>query len=273
MADGRLEGTEIADSVIDIIGETPLVRLRRISEIERLPCVLAMKMETSNPGGSSKDRPALEMILQAERDGSLQPGGTIVEPTSGNTGVGLAIVAAQRGYRCVFVMTDKVAPEKISLLRAYGAEVVVCPVAVAPEDPQSYYSVAARLTDELDAFRPNQYANPANPHAHEVTTGPELWRQTAGRITHFVAGAGTCGTLTGTARFLKAQNPDVKIIAADPEGSVFSGGSGRPYLVEGVGEDFFPDGVAPRAVRRHHRRLATRRASSRLVGCRRRRAS
>jgi cystathionine beta-synthase len=185
------------------------------------------------------------MILAAERDGLLQPGGTIVEPTSGNTGVGLAIVAAQRGYKCVFVMTDKVAPEKVSLLRAYGAEVVVCPVAVAPEDPESYYSVAERLTRERGAFRPNQYANPANPRAHEQTTGPELWRQTAGRITHFVAGAGTCGTITGTARYLKAQNPDIRIIAADPEGSVFSGGSGRPYLVEGVGEDFFPDAWQP----------------------------
>jgi cystathionine beta-synthase len=245
MPDPRLAGTEIADSVIDLIGNTPLVRLTRLSELEQLPCVLAMKMETSNPGGSSKDRPALEMILQAERDGLLRPGGTIVEPTSGNTGVGLAIVAAQRGYRCVFVMTDKVAPEKISLLRAYGAEVVVCPVAVAPEDPESYYSVAARLTEELDAFRPNQYANPANPRAHELTTGPELWRQTAGRITHFVAGAGTCGTITGVARYLKTQNPAVRIVAADPEGSVFSGGSGRPYLVEGVGEDFFPDAWQP----------------------------
>jgi cystathionine beta-synthase len=202
-------------------------------------------METTNPGGSSKDRPALEMILAAERDGLLAPGGTIVEPTSGNTGVGLAIVAAQRGYRCVFVMTDKVAPEKISLLKAYGADVVVCPVAVAPDDPQSYYSVAARLTEELRAFRPNQYANPNNPIAHEKTTGPELWAQTAGRITHFVAGAGTCGTITGTARFLKAENPAIKIVAADPEGSVFSGGSGRPYLVEGVGEDFFPDAWRP----------------------------
>jgi cystathionine beta-synthase len=238
--DPRLAGTQIADSVIDLIGNTPLVRMRRIMEVEQLPSVLAMKMETTNPGGSSKDRPALEMILAAEADGSLTPGGTIVEPTSGNTGVGLAIVAAQRGYRCVFVMTDKVAPEKVSLLKAYGAEVVVCPVAVAPEDPRSYYKVAERLTDELDAFRPNQYANPANPLAHLKTTGPELWAQTAGRITHFVAGAGTCGSITGTARYLKQQNPDIKIVAADPEGSVFSGGSGRPYLVEGVGEDFFP---------------------------------
>src|SRR5215204_3290810 len=240
MADDRLAGTAIAGSVLELIGRTPLVRLARISVVERLPSVLAMKMETSNPGGSSKDRPALEMVLAAERDGLLLPGGTIVEPTSGNTGVGLAIVAAQRGYRCVFVMTDKVAPEKISLLKAYGAEVVVCPVAVAPEDPQSYYSVAERLTAELHAFRPNQYANPANPLAHEKTTGPELWAQTSGRITHFVAGAGTCGSITGVARYLKAQNPDVRIIAADPEGSVFSGGSGRPYLDEGVGEDFFP---------------------------------
>jgi cystathionine beta-synthase len=239
-ADPRLAGTAIAPSVLELIGHTPLVRLRRISEVERIPSVLAMKMETTNPGGSSKDRPALEMVLAAERDGLLRPGGTIVEPTSGNTGVGLAIVAAQRGYRCVFVMTDKVAPEKISLLQAYGAEVVVCPVAVAPEDPQSYYSVAERLTKELDAFRPNQYANPANPRSHELTTGPELWEQTAGRITHFVAGAGTCGTITGVARYLKSRSPGVRIIAADPEGSVFSGGSGRPYLVEGVGEDFFP---------------------------------
>jgi cystathionine beta-synthase len=245
VGDTRLAGTTIADSVLDLIGNTPLVRMKRITELERIPSVLAMKMETNNPGGSSKDRPALEMILAAEREGLLRPGGTIVEPTSGNTGVGLAVVAAQRGYRCVFVMTDKVAPEKVALLEAYGAEVVVCPVAVEPDDPQSYYSVAARLTEELDAFRPNQYANPANPLSHEKTTGPELWAQTAGRITHFVAGAGTCGTITGTARFLKAQNPAIKIVAADPEGSVFSGGSGRPYLVEGVGEDFYPDAWQP----------------------------
>jgi cystathionine beta-synthase len=244
-ADARLHGTSIADSVIDLIGNTPLVRLKRISEIHGIDCVLAMKMETTNPGGSAKDRPALEMILAAERDGLLQPGGTIVEPTSGNTGVGLAIVAAQRGYKCVFVMTDKVAPEKVSLLRAYGAEVVVCPVAVAPEDPTSYYKVAERLTFERNAFRPNQYANPNNPRAHELTTGPELWTQTGGKITHFVAGAGTCGTITGTARYLKQQNPNVRVIAADPDASVFSGGSGRPYLVEGVGEDFYPAAWAP----------------------------
>lgn len=240
MADALPSQPDIADSVLDLIGNTPLVRLKRVSEIEGLSCTLAMKMETTNPGGSAKDRPALEMILAAEREGVLKPGDTIVEPTSGNTGVGLAIVAAQRGYKCVFVMTDKVAPEKVDLLRAYGAEVVVCPVAVPPADPQSYYSVAERLTRELQAFRPNQYANPNNPAAHTLTTGPEIWRQTAGRITHFVAGAGTCGTLTGTGRYLKQMNPSVQLIAADPEGSVFSGGSGRPYLVEGVGEDFFP---------------------------------
>src|SRR6476619_1340164 len=204
MADARLEGTQIADSVVDLIGHTPLVRMKRTMELEQLPAVLAMKMETTNPGGSSKDRPALEMVLAAEQDGLLLPGGTIVEPTSGNTGVGLAIVAAQRGYRCHFVTTDKVAPEKVDLLRAYGAEVTVCPVAVPPEHPASYYSTAERLVREIpDAFRPNQYANPANPLSHEKTTGPEIWRQSGGRVTHFVAGAGTCGTITGTARYLK----------------------------------------------------------------------
>ena len=172
MSDPRLDGTEIADSVIDLVGNTPLVRMKRVSEDQGIRCVLALKAETTNPGGSSKDRPALQMILAAELDGVLKPGGTIVEPTSGNTGVGLAIVAAQRGYRCVFVMTDKVAPEKISLLKAYGAEVIVCPVAVEPSDPASYYSVAERLTRELGAFRPNQYENPHNPEAHELTTGP-----------------------------------------------------------------------------------------------------
>ena len=230
---------EIADSVLDLIGNTPMVRLRRVTE--GLACPVVLKLETTNPGGSAKDRPALSMIDAAERDGLLQPGGTIVEPTSGNTGVGLAIVAAQRGYNCVFVVTDKVAPEKVDLLRSYGAEVVVCPGAVEPEDPQSYYSTADRLSREIPgAFRPNQYANPANPQAHVETTGPEIWRQTDGRITHFVAGAGTGGTLSGVGQYLKSVNPSVQIVAADPEGSVYSGGSGRPYLVEGVGEDFWP---------------------------------
>ena len=240
---------EIADSVLDLIGETPMVRLRQVTE--GIGCPVVAKVELTNPGGSSKDRPALSMINAAEREGLLKPGGTIVEPTSGNTGVGLAIVAAQRGYKCIFVLTDKVAPEKIDLLRAYGAEVVVCPVAVAPEDPASYYSTAERLVEETpNAFRPNQYANPTNPQAHFETTGPEIWRQTDGKITHFVAGAGTGGTLSGVGRYLKSQNPDVQIVAADPEGSVYSGGSGRPYLVEGVGEDFWPTTYDPGVVDR-----------------------
>ncbi len=238
---------QIADSLLDLVGNTPLVRLRRLAE--GLTCQIVAKLETTNPGGSVKDRPAVAMIDAAEREGLLRPGGTIVEPTSGNTGVGLAIVAAQRGYRCIFVMTDKVAPEKIALLRAYGAEVLVCPVAVEPDDPQSYYSVAERLVQETPgAFRPNQYGNEWNPWAHEHWTGPELWRQTAGRITHFVAGIGTGGTITGVGRFLKSVNPAVQIIGADPAGSVYSGGSGRPYLVEGIGEDFWPTTYDPSIV-------------------------
>jgi cystathionine beta-synthase len=240
---------QIADSLIDLIGDTPLLRLNRVTE--GLACTVAVKLEMLNPGGSVKDRPALAMIEQAERAGLLQPGGTIVEPTSGNTGVGLAIVAAQRGYDCIFVVTDKVAPEKIRLLEAYGARVVVCPVAVEPDDPQSYYSVAERLVAETPgAFRPNQYGNEWNPWAHEQTTGPEIWRQTAGRITHFVAGVGTGGTITGVGRYLKAQNPEVEIVGADPAGSVYSGGSGRPYLVEGIGEDFWPTTYDPSLVDR-----------------------
>ncbi|HMG39823.1 MAG TPA: cystathionine beta-synthase [Acidimicrobiales bacterium] len=246
-----MEGDEprIAESLIELIGNTPLVRLGRVAA--DLECRVVAKLEMLNPGGSVKDRPALAMIEQAERDGLLKAGGTIVEPTSGNTGVGLAIVAAQRGYRCVFVVTDKVAPEKIKLLGAYGAEVVVCPVAVEPADPRSYYSVAERLVNDIPgAFRPNQYGNDQNPRAHELTTGPELWRQTAGRLTHFVAGVGTGGTITGVARYLKAQNPDVQIVGADPAGSVYSGGSGRPYLVEGIGEDFWPSTYDPGLVDR-----------------------
>ena len=240
---------QIADSLVDLIGDTPLLRLNRVTE--GLACTVAVKLEMLNPGGSVKDRPALAMITQAERAGLLQPGGTIVEPTSGNTGVGLAIVAAQRGYDCIFVVTDKVAPEKIHLLEAYGARVIVCPVAVEPDDPQSYYSVAERLVAETPgAFRPNQYGNEWNPWAHEQTTGPEIWRQTAGRITHFVAGVGTGGTITGVGRYLKAQNPEVEIVGADPAGSVYSGGSGRPYLVEGIGEDFWPTTYDPSLVDR-----------------------
>jgi cystathionine beta-synthase len=238
---------QIADSLVDLIGDTPLLRLNRVTD--GLTCTVVVKLEMLNPGGSVKDRPALAMIEQAERAGLLQPGGTIVEPTSGNTGVGLAIVAAQRGYDCIFVVTDKVAPEKIRLLEAYGARVVVCPVAVEPDDPQSYYSVAERLVAETPgAFRPNQYGNEWNPWAHEQTTGPEIWRQTAGRITHFVAGVGTGGTITGVGRYLKAQNPAVQIVGADPAGSVYSGGSGRPYLVEGIGEDFWPTTYDPSLV-------------------------
>jgi cystathionine beta-synthase len=240
---------QIADSLIDLIGDTPLLRLNRVTE--GLSCTIAAKLEMLNPGGSVKDRPALAMITQAEREGRLRPGGTIVEPTSGNTGVGLAIVAAERGYRCIFVVTDKVAPEKIRLLEAYGAEVIVCPVAVEPDDPQSYYSVSERLVRETPgAFRPNQYDNQWNPWAHEQTTGPEIWRQTAGRLTHFVAGVGTGGTITGVARYLKSQSPAVQIVGADPAGSVYSGGSGRPYLVEGIGEDFWPTTYEPGLVDR-----------------------
>ncbi len=240
---------EIADSVLDLIGNTPMVRLRRVAA--DLACPVVAKVEFTNPGGSSKDRPAVAMIDAAEKAGLLKPGGTIIEPTSGNTGVGLAIVAAQRGYKCKFVVTDKVGVEKVDLLKAYGAEVVVCPVAVPPEDPQSYYSTAARLVEETpDAFRPNQYDNAENPAAHTASTGPEIWRQTDGKITHFVAGAGTGGTISGVAAYLKSQNPDVQIVAADPEGSVYSGGSGRPYLVEGVGEDFWPTTYHPELVDR-----------------------
>ncbi len=231
---------ESADSLLDLVGNTPLVRLDRIGR--DVPGQLLAKLEFLNPGGSVKDRPAVTMIDAAERDGRLGPGGTIVEPTSGNTGVGLAIVAARRGYRCIFTMPDKIAAEKVALLRAYGAEVVVCPTAVDPAHPDSYYSVARRLVEDTPgAFQPDQYSNPHNPEAHFLTTGPEIWRQTAGRITHLVASIGTGGTISGIGRFLKTQNPDIRIIGADPEGSVYSGGSGRPYLVEGIGEDFWPD--------------------------------
>src|SRR5689334_658187 len=243
------EEMAVADSLLDLVGHTPLVRLKQVGAA--LSCDLIAKVELFNPGGSVKDRPAIAMIDAAERDGLLQPGGTIVEPTSGNTGVGLAIVAAQRGYRCIFVMSDKMSDEKVALLRAYGAEVVVCPTAVAPDDPRSYYSTAERLVRETPgAFRPDQYSNPANPAAHEATTGPEIWRQTEGRITHFVAGIGTGGTITGVGRFLKAQNASVQIVGADPAGSVYSGGSGRPYLTEGVGEDFWPTTFDPAIVDR-----------------------
>ncbi len=234
-----------AESVIDLIGGTPLVRLRRVVG-DAPPTVLA-KVEYLNPGGSVKDRIAVRMIDAAEADGSLQPGGTIVEPTSGNTGVGLAIVAQQRGYRCTFVCPDKVSGDKIDVLRAYGAEVVVCPTAVDPEHPDSYYSVSDRLVRETPlAWKPDQYSNPNNPASHVATTGPEIWSDTEGRVTHFVTGIGTGGTITGTGRYLKdVSDGRVQVIGADPEGSVYSGGSGRPYLVEGVGEDFWPSAYDP----------------------------
>ncbi|RLV50729.1 cystathionine beta-synthase [Nocardioides mangrovicus] len=230
---------QYAESLLDVIGNTPLVRLNRTAD-GAAPLVLA-KVEYLNPGGSVKDRIAVRMIDAAERSGELQPGGTIVEPTSGNTGVGLALVAQQRGYRCVFVCPDKVSEDKRNVLRAYGAEVVVCPTAVAPEHPDSYYNVSDRLSKQPGAWKPNQYANPNNPLSHYEQTGPEIWRQTEGRITHFVAGVGTGGTISGTGRYLKEQNDQVQVIGADPAGSVYSGGSGRPYLVEGVGEDFWPE--------------------------------
>ena len=238
---------DIAESVLDLIGNTPLVKLGRVGS--GVPFTVVAKLEITNPGGSSKDRPAVTMIDEAEAAGLLKPGGTIIEPTSGNTGVGLAIVAAQRGYKCVFVMTDKVSSEKVSLLEAYGAEVVVCPVAVAPDDPRSYYSTAERLVQERpNAYRPNQYHNQSNPKSHYESTGPEIWQQTQGCVTHFVAGAGTGGTISGVGKYLKERNDAVQIIAADPANSVYSGGRGRPYLVEGVGEDFWPDTYDPKVV-------------------------
>jgi cystathionine beta-synthase len=229
---------EYVESILDLVGNTPLVRLSKVTEGLR-PLVLA-KLEQLNPGGSVKDRIGLSMLEDAETRGLLRPGGTIVEPTSGNTGHGLAMAAAIKGYKMIFVMPDKMAAEKISLLRAYGAEVVICPTNVERESPQSYYSVADRLTREVPgAFQPNQYFNARNPEAHYRTTGPEIWRQTDGRITTFVAGVGTGGTITGVGKYLKEQNPAVRVIGADPEGSIYSGEI-APYKVEGVGEDFWP---------------------------------
>ena len=243
---------QYAESILDLVGHTPLVRITRVvrdlGPLDRQPLLLA-KLEMLNPGGSVKDRIGLPMIEAAERAGLLKPGGTIIEPTSGNTGHGLAIAAALKGYRCIFVMADKQSSEKQQLLRAYGAEVVLCPTNVAPESPESYYSVAARLARDIPgAFKPDQYWNMENPVAHERTTGPELWEQTEGRITHFVASVGTGGTITGAAHFLKAQNPAIQIIGADPEGSVLSGDTARPYLTEGIGEDFFPGTYDPAVI-------------------------
>ena len=234
-----------ANSVLDLIGNTPLVKLNKVTE--GIAATVLAKVEYFNPGGSIKDRIAVKMIEEAEKDGRLKPGGTVIEPTSGNTGVGLALVAQQKGYKSIFVTPDKVGLEKRDVLKAYGADVVVTPTSVAPDSPESYYGVSDRLVTEVDGgYKPDQFNNPAAPASHYETTGPEIWRDTDGRVTHVVIGAGTGGTITGTGRYLKEISADrpggpVKIIGADPAGSVYSGGTGRPYFVEGVGEDMWPD--------------------------------
>src|SRR3954463_15793569 len=243
-----------AETILDLVGRTPLVRINKLTRdlgpADRQPLLLA-KLEMLNPGGSVKDRIGLPMIEAAEREGLLKPGGTIIEPTSGNTGHGLAIAAALKGYRCIFVMADKQSSEKQSLLRAYGAEVVLCPTNVAPESPDSYYSVAARLARDIPgAFKPDQYWNLENPKAHQKSTGPEIWEQTEGRITHFVASVGTGGTVSGTVHYLREQKRDLVVVGADPEGSILSGDTARAYLTEGVGEDFFPGTYDPQVVDR-----------------------
>ncbi len=247
-----LDKTEVRDSALNLIGETPLVRLSRLEPGLTTP--LVAKVEFVNPGGSVKDRPAVTMIDAAERSGELKPGGTLVEPTSGNTGIGLAMVAILRGYRVIAVMPDKMSREKIDTLRAYGAEVVICPTDVPPDSPRAYYRVADRLTEEIaGAFQPNQYFNPANPEAHYHSTGPEIWRQTAGLITHIVIAVGTGGTISGAGRYLKEQNPEIEVVGADPEGSLYSGGPVHPYRVEGIGEDFWPDTLHKDVVDRYVR--------------------
>lgn len=237
-----------ANSVIDLVGNTPLVRLNKVTD--GIAATVLAKVEYLNPGGSSKDRIATLMIDDAEARGLLKPGGTIVEPTSGNTGVALALVAQQRGYRCIFVLPDKVGEDKRNVLTAYGAEIIVTPTAVPPDNPESYYSVSDRLAREIPgAYKPDQYSNPMGPLSHYQTTGPEIWRDTAGKVTHFVAGVGTGGTISGAGRYLKEVSAGaVRVIGADPEGSVYSGGTGRPYLVEGVGEDFWPQAYDPSVV-------------------------
>ena len=241
---------QVLDTFLDAMGDTPLVRLHSVTR--GVKATVLAKVEMLNPGGSVKDRIGIRMIEAAERAGTLKPGGTIVEPTSGNTGHGLAIAAAIKGYKCIFVMPDKMSQEKIALLRAYGAEVIITPTAVAPDSPESYYRVADRLTEEIPgAFQPNQYWNPENPKTHYETTGPEIWAQTDGRIDVFVAGVGTGGTISGVGRYLKEQNPEVTIVGADPEGSLYSGDEPRPYLVEGIGEDFWPGTFDPEVVDRY----------------------
>jgi cystathionine beta-synthase len=238
---------DYCESILDAVGNTPL---GRVEEGEGIRARLLAKLEYLNPGGSVKDRPAVKMLEVAEEEGLLRPGGTVVEPTSGNTGAGLALAAAIKGYRCVCVMPDKTSQEKRDLLRALGAEVVVTPTGLTPDDPESYYAVAERLAREIPGgFKPGQYENPANPLSHYETTGPEIWTQTAGRITHFVAGMGTCGTITGVGRYLRESNPEVRVIGADPEGSIFSDPSNvHTYAVEGVGEDFYPGNHDPEVV-------------------------
>src|SRR5215216_3755855 len=236
-------------SVLELVGETPIVRLDAIGR--GVKSTLLAKLEYLNPGGSVKDRIGLAMIEQAEAEGKLKPGGTIVEPTSGNTGVGLAIAAAQKGYRCIFVMPDKMSQEKISMLRAYGAEVVICPTAVPPDSPESYYSVSDRLAEEIPGgFKPDQYSNMANPHAHYETTGPEIWEQTGGEIDALVVSVGTGGTISGAGRYLKERKPELLVVGADPEGSVFTSDVTHPYLVEGIGKDTWPDTMDRNAVDR-----------------------
>ncbi len=238
------------ENILEAVGRTPLVRLRRIEKGEGIRARLLAKVEYLNPGGSVKDRPAVKMLEVAEKEELLKPGGTVVEPTSGNTGAGLALAAAVKGYYCICVMPDKTSKEKQDLLRALGAEVIVTPTGLTPDDPESYYAVAERLAREIPGgFKPGQYENPANSLAHYETTGPEVWEQTDGRITHFVAGMGTCGTITGTGHYLKEKNPQIKIIGADPEGSIFSDPSNvHTYAVEGVGEDFYPGNYDPEVV-------------------------
>lgn len=227
------------ESILQSVGRTPMVRLRRMAV--DVPPTVCVKVESLNPGGSIKDRVAIAMIAEAEKHGWLRPGGTIIEATAGNTGVGLAMVAAVKGYRCIFVLPDKMSNEKISLLKAYGAEVVITPTAVAPDSPDSYNGVADRLAREIPgAWRPNQFTNSANPEMHYRATGPEIWEQTDGKITVLVCGVGTGGTLTGAARYLKERNPEIRVVGADPIGSVLSGGSPQPWKVEGIGEDFVP---------------------------------
>ncbi|MCB9263414.1 MAG: pyridoxal-phosphate dependent enzyme [Lewinellaceae bacterium] len=235
-------------NILQTIGNTPLVRMNRLNQ-GLYPLLLA-KMEFLNPGGSSKDRIGIAMVEAAEGLGLLKPGGTIIEPTSGNTGIGLAQAAVVKGYKVIFTMNAKVCQEKRNILKAYGAEVVVCPCGVAPDDPRSYYKVAERLVEETpNAFSPNQYANPNNPLAHYLTTGPEIWRDTAGQITHFIAGMGTGGTITGTAKYLKEQNPDIRVIGIDAEGSLYrhfydgTEGKAQGYKIEGIGQDFLPDTI------------------------------